>query len=95
MRRAAARATGSAANGSILERLWDEQGGRCALSGLPLVIGEYASVDHKIPLSKGGTHDASNLRWLAFEVNMAKNNMSDEEFVAMCRRVVALADPAK
>ena len=64
---------------------------RCALTGRQLEP-DTASVDHKIPLSMGGPHDISNLWVLHTQINRAKGTMTIEEFIGMCREVVAHVD---
>jgi hypothetical protein len=77
----------------MLKEIWDSQGGLCALTGVRLVPGaKHASLDHKIPLSAGGTNSRENLHWVAFGVNASKADLSLDEFVAMCRAVVEHAD---
>jgi len=68
-----------------LASLWRKQRGRCALSGRKL--SRDAHLDHIIPRSKGGQSEISNLRWLDPWVNVARRNLSDEEFVGLCRQV--------
>jgi hypothetical protein len=63
-----------------------QQGGRCAVSGLRLTP-ENASVDHTIPVSKGGTHELSNLRLVVWGVNKAMGDVEDAEFHLMCIQV--------
>lgn len=63
--------------------LIESQQYRCALSGRELTP-ETASLDHALPLSRGGLHDISNVQVLEFRVNAAKGTMTVEEFVAMC-----------
>lgn len=70
-----------------LQAIWDSQAGLCALTGKPMTVAD-ADVDHVIPESRGGTHDASNLRWVWSRANEAKGNMLDAEFVQMCSQVV-------
>lgn len=61
-----------------LDALWDEQGGLCALCGDPIDRELRAphpmskSVDHIVPLSKGGTHEQSNLQWTHLVENIQK-----------------------
>jgi 5-methylcytosine-specific restriction endonuclease McrA len=73
-------------NAATLKTILEMQGYKCALSGKRLTP-EIAVLDHKIPLSRGGTNDASNLQWLDKEVNKAKGSMDCDEFVAMCKAV--------
>jgi hypothetical protein len=52
---------------------------------MPLILGENATLDHKIPRSKGGTADILNLQWVyydqEFNVNTIKRDMSEENFL--------------
>jgi 5-methylcytosine-specific restriction endonuclease McrA len=75
---------------TMLKTILEMQGYKCALSGKRLTP-EIAVLDHKIPLSRGGTNDASNLQWLDKEVNKAKGSMDCDEFVAMCKAVARYA----
>jgi hypothetical protein len=75
---------------SELVALIQQQGYRCALTGV-LLEPKRAALDHKMPVCMGGTHEASNLQWIDHAVNKAKHTMTNEEFIEMCRRVVAYA----
>lgn len=79
--------------GGEIYRMLQSQGFRCALSGRPLEP-EVASLDHARPVVRGGSHDIANLQIVHCEVNSAKGTMTNEEFIAMCRDVVAHADRA-
>lgn len=68
--------------------LIERQQFRCALSGRPLTP-ETASLDHIVPLSRGGTHELSNLWIVDYQVNTAKGTLTVEEFVTLCRDVAA------
>lgn len=61
----------------------------CALTGVALVPGDGASLDHIVPRSRGGTSAPSNLRWVTTDANTAKGALSDAEFLVMCCAVVA------
>jgi len=74
----------------ILE-LVEHQRFRCALSGRKLTP-ETASLDHIVPLSRGGEHNLSNLWVLDHQVNMAKGTLMVDDFVAMCREVTQQQD---
>ena len=60
---------------------------RCALSGVELTP-EIATLDHVVPVSKGGQHDPENVMWVHSEINRMKGNLSVEEFKALCQKVV-------
>lgn len=61
---------------------------RCQLSGL-LLEPSTAALDHKIPISSGGLDSIENLQWVNSDVNKAKGSMSQEAFIAMCKRVAS------
>lgn len=68
----------------FLQKIFDEQNGVCPYTGFKLDLGVNASLDHKIPTSRGGTNDFNNLQWVYmngfFDVNRMKMDMTDEEF---------------
>lgn len=72
-----------------LASLWHKQRGRCALTGRRL--DRLAQLDHIVARARGGSDEKSNLRWLCKEANLARRELSDAEFVALCRDVVAKA----
>jgi hypothetical protein len=79
-----------------IEEAWDlfvAQGGRCALSGATLKFRNrstraddcaYASLDR---IDSSDTYRVGNVQWVSIEVNMAKQRMSNTEFVDLCKRV--------
>lgn len=73
------------ANASDLAKLWIKQRGRCALTGRKM--DETAQVDHILAKAKGGKDDLSNLRWTCKEANLAKRELSDADFIKLCREV--------
>jgi 5-methylcytosine-specific restriction endonuclease McrA len=58
----------------------------CPLTGRYL-NGDIMSIDHKIPISKGGTHEISNLQFVHVEVNYAKRNLLQMNFIKLCKEV--------
>ncbi len=82
-----------AANVSIEEilELLETQGYRCALSGRALAP-DFAALDHVMPVSRGGAHEIENAQVLDKTVNRAKHTLTNDEFIQLCREVVAYAD---
>lgn len=62
----------------------------CYLTGekIDLSKPETYSLDHKIPISRGGSSSLENLAISKIEINQAKYNMTPEEFLDLCNRVV-------
>jgi 5-methylcytosine-specific restriction endonuclease McrA len=60
----------------------------CAISGRTLTP-ETASLDHIIPLGRGGPHSLENVWAVDHRVNVAKGTMTFDEFVAMCKEIAA------
>lgn len=69
---------------SMIER----QQFKCALSGLPLEP-ETASLDHIVPIARGGEHCIENIWIVHQQVNAAKGSMTTDEFITLCRAVSA------
>lgn len=63
-----------------------ECGGCCKICGKSLQntdpndVDTYMTVDHIIPLIKGGTNDIRNLQGMCLQCNMKKSGMLPEEF---------------
>jgi 5-methylcytosine-specific restriction endonuclease McrA len=71
-----------------LLRLIKDQEYRCQLSGV--VLEPYmAALDHKMPVSSGGSDALENLQWVSAAVNKAKGSMGQDEFITMCKRVAS------
>ena len=69
-----------------LAALWKLQRGRCALTGRRL--DRSAQLDHKIPKARGGGDRIENLQWLCEAANLAKRDLTDAEFTALCAEVM-------
>lgn len=63
---------------------------RCALTGKEINILEPSTYhfDHKQPVSRGGDNSLDNLQLLSKEVNFAKRDMLNEEFIELCKQVL-------
>lgn len=59
------------------------QDSRCTYCGDLLgVDGSSIHLDHKVPVSRGGTNDGKNLQWLCGPCNMKKGTQTHEEYSA-------------
>lgn len=70
-----------------LRQMKEEQNCICALTGRPLTY-ENCSLDHIIPLARGGKHIRDNAQLVCEEANRAKGMMTEEEFLDLCQDVV-------
>ena len=65
---------------------------RCALSGV-VISPDCASLDHIIPLSKGGTHTIDNVQIVHPVVNALKGTMSQLEFMTWVQLIASNEKP--
>lgn len=61
------------------------------MTGVLLVPGRNASIDHKVPRAKGGSDDIDNLQWVDLKVNLMKRDLDITEFLSACATVIAFA----
>jgi hypothetical protein len=72
-----------------LYQLYKDQGGKCALSGVPLKVekGSVACLSlDKIHPNLG--YIKGNVQWLAWAVNRAKGDMDEAVFIDMCKQIL-------
>lgn len=67
-----------------LHDLWVAQDRKCALSGMPLVMGDTASLDR---IDSKKSYHVGNIQWVHKVINTMKNAFPEEVFIEMCRRV--------
>jgi|TARA_R100000482_G_C5113305_1_gene141682 5-methylcytosine-specific restriction endonuclease McrA len=62
----------------------------CALTGRPLNFKDPDTYeyDHILPTSRGGENTLDNMQIVCPEVNRAKQNLTDQEFIDLCKEVV-------
>lgn len=70
----------------VRERIAKDCGGHCSYCGCEVVIGirageRLATIDHKVPLSRGGTWKRYNLTCACRGCNSEKGDMTVEEFL--------------
>ncbi len=68
-------------------KIYERQNGLCAYCGRSRNI-KYMTVDHIIPLSKGGTDDLDNLQCTCKACNRLKDDMLPSEFTAFVRCIL-------
>ena len=79
------KALGSSTMWMELQKLFATQQERCAYSGEQLILGKNASVDHKIPLSRHGIKEISNIQFVTLKINKLKTWLTHEEFLIICK----------
>ncbi len=73
---------------SYLETLWNEQGGKCVYSGLPLEL--EAKHPHSVSLDRKDSnmgYCAGNVQLVSASVNRMKQEYSEEFFLDLCNRI--------
>ena len=76
-------------NVDLLE-LWNEQQGQCYITKVTLVPGKTASLDHVIPLSRGGENEKDNLKFAHIAINCMKQDLTLWEFKEELKTLVPL-----
>ena len=62
---------------------------KCYLTGRSIDLEkDNYQLDHKIPVSKGGTNDISNMGIACPEANYSKSNLTIEEYLNLCKEVL-------
>src|SRR6266478_1546396 len=72
-----------------IERLFNEQGGKCAISGLPLWM-DFSKQNPTASLDRRESHRGyvkGNMQWFHKVVNIMKSNHDEAYFVAMCKQI--------
>jgi hypothetical protein len=57
----------------------------CVYTGVKLIPGINAWLDHIIPVSKGGPLILENIQWVDADVNKMKYNRTHDEFLEFCK----------
>lgn len=72
-----------------LDELFDKQGGKCALTGFPIVLSlnpkeMTASLDR---IDSAAGYEIGNVQWVHRDINWMKNKFNDAYFYKMCKAV--------
>ena len=82
------RGNGGKYTGEQLNELFEKQDGKCFYCG-DLIYSSFNKelhVDHKNPLTRGGTNDISNIALACSKCNLSKHVQTAEEFLAKNKR---------
>jgi hypothetical protein len=69
-----------------IEKLYEKQTGKCALTGLPVSFTDNTASLDRIDSNKGYTTD--NIQWVHKDINRMKNEYDMDYFVKMCSLIV-------
>jgi len=79
---------GKVAGITQLREILEDQSYKCALTGDELTP-ETTAFDHIIPLGQGGSSEKENLHAVIKQANVSKSDMSMQEYVDICAKVIA------
>lgn len=74
--------------GYQLKELLIKQNYTCPYTGRKLIPKQNASIDHVVPLSRGGLKTIDNVQWVDWTVNRMKYNMTPEEFLLRIQEIL-------
>lgn len=74
---------------TFLESLEDPTHVKCYLTGrnIDLTKDDY-QLDHKIPVSQGGSNSIDNLGIACPQANLSKSDMTVDEYLSLCKEVL-------
>lgn len=78
---------GTYENAKLLEELLEKQNWKCYYTGEFLILGKNTSIEHKIPISRGGENKIENLAFVIPLVNFWKGRRTEQEFLNLVRRI--------
>ena len=82
--------TGSKHMWQAIKQLLEKQEYKCAYSGRHLIPGVNASLDHIVPIAKGGSNDITNLQWVDKQINTRmKFGLSHQEFMSLLHQIIS------
>lgn len=72
----------------MLQQKWEEQEGKCYYSGIKMILGKTASIEHKTPKSRCLTfNDIENITWTLKSINTFKLTMLESEFLILIENI--------
>lgn len=61
----------------------------CPYTKITLIPTINMSLDHKIPKSKGGSNDITNLQWIESNINYMKWDLTESEFIRLAKLIAS------
>ncbi len=74
----------------FLWSLYQKQGGRCALTGVPIALSRHAAVRDVASVDRidsSGAYEPGNVQWVHKQVNAMKMALTEERFIEICCQV--------
>ena len=83
-RRVRKKCNGGAYTIEEIRELWDKQNGICYYCGKLIYssLDKERHIDHKLPISRGGSNDISNIALTCARCNLSKHTKTAEEYLA-------------
>ena len=85
--------TGTSHNWQLIKGLFESQKQRCAYTGIMLIPGQNASLDHIVPTHQGGDNSIYNLQWVDYQINIMKNSLNHDEFIGIIKMILERLPP--
>ena len=67
-------------------QVFKSQSGICSMCSKKLQYGNF-TIDHTIPISRGGSNRIENLQAMCYKCNYMKDSYSEEEFLKHIKRI--------
>jgi CRISPR/Cas system Type II protein with McrA/HNH and RuvC-like nuclease domain len=80
-------ALGTKKDADMIISLLEKQNHICIYTGEKLIPGINASIDHIVPVSRGGENKIENLQWVTKRINTIKNDLTHQEFIELCGKI--------
>lgn len=80
-----------------IEAQWNKQDGVCPYTGLRLMLGKDASLDHTLPTSRFPERhtDPNNWQWVHYRVNEMKKDWTPGEFISFMESILERVGQAR
>lgn len=80
---------GSSKHWENLKQIFIKQNGKCVYTGIELILGVNASVDHILPVSVHPElkNNLENIQWVERRINSMKNNLLPNEFISLIKQI--------